>query len=456
MITHDLKVISELCKGCGICSGICPSDAIIMKRDVRGIYVPGIDMDKCSRCMVCVQSCPARPVQPTESNPGKYKFSDKELASPHLEAYVGYSKNEDLRYKAASGGIVTSLLLDALGSKLIDAALVVLPDKDDIYRSCAQLVKDEEAIRRATGSRYIPVEYSKALKQVLQDKSVRSVGIVGLPCHIDGIKRATSAIPELQQKTSFTIALFCKQTKDIRFTDMVLNKMGVEKDEAKEVKFRGEGWPGMVQVQLINGDIARYPYEKFNSLWGTFSCTPLSCLFCTMPLGETADISVGDAWSGAYLNDKIGLSSVLVRSETGKKIIDQAVQNERIHLEGVNITAILNSKTKFAVVEKKINYYGRLKVLKLFDADIKKAFPRTNKRTNICGYLEAIWCRAIRIFFSSYIFRRIYPVLPNMVLKICVHGIMVVRRMFAGLLERRASMLVRFFEKHKCCDEEKV
>ena len=108
-----------------------------------------------------------------------------------------------------------------------------MPSGADPFKSYAEIVKDRQEIYKSMGSRYLPVEYSKALKQLLQDSSVKRAGIVGLPCHIVGIKRACLKVPKLRKKIAFTIVLFCKQTKDLRFTDMVLAKLGVKKDEVQ-------------------------------------------------------------------------------------------------------------------------------------------------------------------------------------------------------------------------------
>ncbi|HZK34438.1 MAG TPA: 4Fe-4S binding protein, partial [Bacillota bacterium] len=47
-----------LCKGCGLCIKVCPTDAITGER--RGPHV--IDQDKCIKCGACMEKCPFKAI----------------------------------------------------------------------------------------------------------------------------------------------------------------------------------------------------------------------------------------------------------------------------------------------------------------------------------------------------------------------------------------------------------
>ena len=50
MQNNILKTINDnLCSGCGVCSGICPQQAISMKVNSMGFYEPEIDKSKLRR-----------------------------------------------------------------------------------------------------------------------------------------------------------------------------------------------------------------------------------------------------------------------------------------------------------------------------------------------------------------------------------------------------------------------
>lgn len=431
MITDELQILASLCKGCGVCAGICPHYAITMERDTKGLYVPSIDMDKCSRCLLCVISCPAMPAGNLKDMAIR-QFSDTDIAGQCLEVYAGYSTDESLRYRASSGGVVTALLLHTLDNGVIDAALLTGPSENDPFASCCMVAKDRKSIIESTGSRYLPVEFSTALRQVIDDSSVNNIGIVGLPCHIDGIKRACSEVLNLRKKIVFTIALFCKQMKDLRFTDIILAKMEVKKDEVQEIKFRGEGWPGAIQVKLKNGNIIRYPYEKFSSLWGIFSCTPMYCLLCTTPMGEVADISIGDAWLDKYRNNRLGVSAVLVRSDIGREIVNRAVQSRQIYVEPLELSVVVDAQPRFVVTVKKSNFVHRLRILSLFNSKIANLCDdiQLPAKSLSCS-LEFLWILGVRGITSSFLFRRFCHFFPGIMLKTLSRGVFAILRLLS-------------------------
>lgn len=423
LITDELQIVEALCKGCGVCAAICPQDAIIMQRDCQGLYTPRINRLKCSQCMLCARCCPAVPTCFTDKQSDQVlDISDEHLLGPCLKAYAGYSTNKDIRYKAASGGIVSSLLLSALKNGTIDSSLTVELSEDDPFEARAVVVQNRQKILRSMGSKYLPVEFSTALKQIVRDNSIKRVGIVGLPCHIEGIKKASLLSPNLQKKIVFMIGLFCKQTKDLRFTDLVLAKMGLKREEVQKIEFRGDGWPGYIRVTLKNGDIVRHPYETFNSLWETFSCSPVHCLLCSSPLAESADVSVGDAWLDEYRGDKMGVSLFFVRTKMGLEIADQAVRDDRIHIEAVDPGRIVEAQPRFVVIAKKVNLECRLQVLGLFDHRIANLHIKQTHHGALEGYLEALWVLGVRYVTSSALFRQFFPFFPSLMLRVFSRG----------------------------------
>ena len=58
------KVIFEVdrCKGCKLCTTVCPKQIVIMKTDElnkKGFHPAGVDeMDKCIGCAFCATICP--------------------------------------------------------------------------------------------------------------------------------------------------------------------------------------------------------------------------------------------------------------------------------------------------------------------------------------------------------------------------------------------------------------
>jgi len=51
-----------LCKGCGICLGVCPKQAISL-RDKKAF----IDQEKCTLCQLCIGACPTGAIQVSDT-----------------------------------------------------------------------------------------------------------------------------------------------------------------------------------------------------------------------------------------------------------------------------------------------------------------------------------------------------------------------------------------------------
>ncbi len=67
----------EECKGCTVCSKICPTGAILMKYDKNGELYAHIDYKKCIYCKKCVTACPYRVVK--IKTPPAYKKLNKTM-----------------------------------------------------------------------------------------------------------------------------------------------------------------------------------------------------------------------------------------------------------------------------------------------------------------------------------------------------------------------------------------
>ncbi len=46
------------CVGCGVCAGLCPAKAIVMKKDKSGAKKPEINKNQCIHCFCCQEFCP--------------------------------------------------------------------------------------------------------------------------------------------------------------------------------------------------------------------------------------------------------------------------------------------------------------------------------------------------------------------------------------------------------------
>lgn len=56
-----IEVIKDLCKGCGLCLGICPKKILKLSSDINkngDHYCVQVDSDTCTGCKFCGLICP--------------------------------------------------------------------------------------------------------------------------------------------------------------------------------------------------------------------------------------------------------------------------------------------------------------------------------------------------------------------------------------------------------------
>jgi ferredoxin len=59
-IGEDIKRNEEKCYHCGLCTAVCPTGAMYIKRPEMTV---AFDKDKCSACEMCVITCPAKAME---------------------------------------------------------------------------------------------------------------------------------------------------------------------------------------------------------------------------------------------------------------------------------------------------------------------------------------------------------------------------------------------------------
>ena len=364
ILPNIAKVVNDgLCTGCGTCAGICPVDAISM-RISKGLFLPQIDATKCTDCSLCIRSCAGCSVDFRELNSRIFgRQPEDDLLGNYLECYVGHSNDESVRFDSSSGGLVTQLLIFALRKGLVDGVIVAKMRKDRPLEPEAFIARSEEELVTASRSKYCPVTLSEALRQVLREKG--KFAVVGLPCHIHGIRKAEAALGQLGDKIVFHFGLMCSHTVSFDGTSFLLSRVRVDSKQVKSIAYRGMGWPGYMRIELVNRSV-KIPYVgSWKAYWPSFACfffTPVRCAMCPDETNELADVSFGDAWLPEFKCDKSGQSIVVARTENGKRILELAHSEGCIWLKSISPEQVKRSQAhplKF----KKCDFETRLAIL---------------------------------------------------------------------------------------------
>jgi len=366
-------VKNNLCTGCGTCISLCPCSAIeLFKDDSKGVYLPRLSEEKCNQCGICFDVCPGHSVdfkglslsifgqEPTDTLLGNY-----------LECYIGHATDYDIRYNSASGGLVTAILTFALEEGMIDGALVTRMKNGNPLEPEPFIARTREEIISASKSKYCPVPANIALKEILSKEG--KYAVVGLPCHVHGIRKAEALNKQLSQRIALRVGIFCSSVPSFKATEFLLRRMKLKTGEIEALEYRGEGWPGNMSLKLKNSKTELIPYPEYWDGFGNLFF-PFRCKLCVDWLSKLADISCGDAWLPELAIDKIGQSVVVARSREGSDILQSMISQARVKLTKVAADKIIQSQGGFWWGERKTKIHFTMS--KLFGKPIPTYDPK--------------------------------------------------------------------------------
>ena len=324
-------VKNRLCTGCGTCAGVCPRHSITMLIDRRkGLFLPLVNPQTCISCGECLKACPGASLD--------FSALNKEIMGGPLQdvvagcyqnIYSGYASEHDIRFNCTSGGLITALLIYALESHLIDGALVTgwNPEKPALPRPF--IARNRQEIISSAGSRYCPVPANLAVQSILETPG--TFAVVGLPCHIQGLRKAAAQNARLKEKIVLYLGIQCSHTDTFLMTEFLLSRLKIDFSEVTALSYRGEGWPGFMTVVSRDGRRVQVPYFQYIA-WHEFNFfTPDRCLSCCDSLNKLADITLGDFWLPGF-KKTAGDSVVVARSPAGAALLQRAMAARTVTL----------------------------------------------------------------------------------------------------------------------------
>lgn len=341
-------VHNDLCTGCGVCEGMCPSNAISFIV-AEGTFRPVVNNSLCKNdkgCHRCYDSCPGIGIDLKGVLAKNTDHKEDKYVGTYLDSYVGYSLDKEIRYHSASGGMITQFLIWLLDKHYIDGAVVTKFDKKAPLNVKSFIATSKEEILQAKSSKYAPVVLNDAFVELKKAKGTRYV-IVGLPCHIQGFRKAEAVDKRLQNKIIGYFAIYCSSSRTYKFTDYVLKERGINITNVDYLSYRDRGNQGglVVTGTDANGDAFDYyqDYRKYcHPLRSIF--VPRRCLLCIDHYGELSDISFGDINVKPYNKDKIGINSIVVRNQYWNRLLNECRNENIVYLENVGIDIVNKSQ----------------------------------------------------------------------------------------------------------------
>jgi coenzyme F420 hydrogenase subunit beta len=365
----DYVVNNELCTGCGVCVAACPSNSIDMNWDQYGFLVPNLISD-CNNDAKCLEVCPFDPTKRdvlvnedvlsemfvkespnnaahfiddiTIGNDSKY---ERKLGN-YRGLFAGHSN--DYRETSSSGGI-TSIVLELLLTLDVVDKLIVVSNKDiDQSFYSHRIISTVDEVKETSKTKYHPTTLADCLKEV--HRSRERYAVVGLPCFIKGVRKFMVNDEIVGGNIKFCISIVCGGLKSKFYTDYLAQKSGIKHNNYSDPQYR-EKMPDLkasqynfVAKDVEEGALKRHPMWTLGDMWGTGLFKANACDFCDDVTGETADISIGDAWIPPYINDGKGANIVITRSELADRVISHAIKEKLVVLENLSFERVIKSQ----------------------------------------------------------------------------------------------------------------
>jgi len=216
----------------------------------------------------------------------------------------------------------------------VPQVVAAAPAPVDPRRTVSVRIQSRADALASSGSRYGPVSNAGAPSALDPEGA-----FVGKPCEASAV-RALAATGG--QDAPLILSFFCAGTPSQWATDDLVHELGVRRDtRVTALRYRGDGWPGRFSARTEDGTEVSASYHES---WGQHLGRTVQwrCKICPDGVGESSDISAADLWATddrgyPEFEESAGISALLARTERGRRIVEQAVQDGVIQVEPIEL-----------------------------------------------------------------------------------------------------------------------
>lgn len=336
MPSELLNVLSSgMCVGCGACQAAAPAQ-VSVQLNRSGTYTP-VAVDGRQLIEIAEELpdgldtvCPFSPSAANEDVLGEQHFAGTahHTATGHYRSIVaGHVAAGDFREKGTSGGLTSWVLHELLTRGDIDAVVHVAssdPSEQAVYSSYT-ISRSPDELLGGRKSRYHVQSMGDVIEVVRREPG--RYAFVGVPCFAKAVRLLAEHDPSFGERVAFVAALVCGHLKSTLFSDYLAWSVGVDPVDVAEIDYRHKepGRPAnrySVSVQPHSGPAVVRGVEHIPmSDWGIGLFKLGACDYCDDVVGETADISLGDAWLPPHMSDWRGANVAVARSELAAQLL---------------------------------------------------------------------------------------------------------------------------------------
>ncbi len=309
------------CTGCGMCSNICPVNAITMANGENDFIFPKIDDTACIKCNKCAKACPAN------------QAIDRSINVKNT--YAAWNKNSAVRKRSSSGGVFS-----VLASQILEEGGVVIGVALQDLEARHVVITKESDLPALNGSKYVQSNTGDIYKQVKKQlEAGKKVLFSGTPCQVHAIRQYLGK----EYENLICIDVICHGVPSLTMLYKHIAEVSGDR-KAKDIIFRYKDpyWDySYVKIEYMDGGI---PYQELTvdddyfHLFNISFTIRKSCHECHYAnTHRQGDITLADYWGYRAHNLKMnnyfdGISLILVNSNRGKALLEEIASDLQIEL----------------------------------------------------------------------------------------------------------------------------
>ena len=318
-----------LCTGCGLCQSMAGPERIRLEMTAEGFLRPRIRQPlPAGEERRILSACPGNRQRATPE-PGT---AIDPLWGPIKRLVRGQATDEEMRFKAASGGVISALASHLLASGEVEAVLHTRADPTQALRSVPQVSRGLQGVMEAAGARYGPAAPLTDLEAMLA--AGKPFAVVGKPCDIAAVRNLARLDPRVDRLVRYRIAFFCAGVSSLGISQAIVGKYGLTEDQVRLMRYRGHGCPGPTRIESKDGRVFEQSYDE---TWGNELAQEIQfrCKICPDATGEQADIACGDAWitaDGYAHGEYESWNAVIARTAAGEALLARLERDGKLNL----------------------------------------------------------------------------------------------------------------------------
>ncbi len=256
-----------------------------------------------------------------------------------IQEFIGYAGNSELRFSATSGGVGSALLNYLFDRGRVETA-VSFSFSTEECRFVPRLIYGF-AEYECSGSIYHDVDMVSFVKENLA-KIRGGIALFALPCQVRPLRH----ILNKANIKNYIFSFACSGQMMIQGTWYYYKLLGIDKADVKTMRYRGNGWPGGISIELKNGE--RIFRSNYTSPWTLVHSSklfqPRRCFFCKEVISEKADVSLADPWLEEYKDEREGKTLFIVNTILGADVVAESRRLKYISLESADKEMIYRSQ----------------------------------------------------------------------------------------------------------------